>query len=170
MGLAAQSCNPATEGQVYLDGAGHLCLLTWLGLDWQVSLLGLETQAESNLGKRNECWPQGTVDLTSTNVGWKDYKAKLPFRFQPGRYDKCDQEQTVSCLTQWGHTNYNCWASHEHSKCSEQNVDRRKGKWLVNNHDHQTQKFINFHNFNIVPYSYTVHRWTHVYKKILRRF
>ena len=37
--------HPATGGQGYLDGAGHLGLLTWLGLDLSVSLLGLETQA-----------------------------------------------------------------------------------------------------------------------------
>ena len=30
-------------GQEYLDGAGHLGHLTWLGLDLLVSLLGLET-------------------------------------------------------------------------------------------------------------------------------
>ena len=29
-----------------MDGAGHLGLLTWLGLDFSVSLLGLETQAK----------------------------------------------------------------------------------------------------------------------------
>ena len=29
-------------------GAGHLVFLTWLGLDLSVSLLGLETQSESN--------------------------------------------------------------------------------------------------------------------------
>ena len=32
-GLVAQFCNPATGGQGYLDGAGHLGLNTWLGLD-----------------------------------------------------------------------------------------------------------------------------------------
>ena len=31
-GLVAQSCNPASGGQGYLDGAGHLGLKTWLGL------------------------------------------------------------------------------------------------------------------------------------------
>ena len=45
LGLVAQLCNPATWGQGYLDGAGHLGVLTWLGLDLSVSLLGLETQA-----------------------------------------------------------------------------------------------------------------------------
>ena len=49
----AQSCDPASGGHKYLDGAGHLGLLTWLGLDLSVSLLGLETQAESDLHKRN---------------------------------------------------------------------------------------------------------------------
>ena len=44
----AQSCNPATGGQGYLDGASHLGLLTWPILDWLVLLLGLETQAYSN--------------------------------------------------------------------------------------------------------------------------
>ena len=43
----------ATGGQGYLDGAGHLGILNWLGLDWCVSLLGLETQAELDLHKRN---------------------------------------------------------------------------------------------------------------------
>ena len=52
-GLVAQASYPATRGQGYLDGAGHLGLLTWLGLDLLVSLLGLETQAEWNLQKRN---------------------------------------------------------------------------------------------------------------------
>ena len=42
-GLVAQFCNLATGGRGYLDGAGHLGLLTWLGLDLLVSLLGLET-------------------------------------------------------------------------------------------------------------------------------
>ena len=49
----AQFCNPATGGQGYLDGPGHLDLLGWLGLDLSVSLLSLETQAESNLRKRS---------------------------------------------------------------------------------------------------------------------
>ena len=52
-GLVAQASYPATRGQGYLDGAGHLGLLTWLGLDLLVSLLGLETQAEADLRKRN---------------------------------------------------------------------------------------------------------------------
>ena len=51
--LVGQFCNPATGGQGYLDGAGHLGLLTWLGLDLSVSLLGLETLAESDLRKRS---------------------------------------------------------------------------------------------------------------------
>ena len=42
-----------------MDGAGHLGLLTWLGLDLLVALLGLETQAESDLHKRT----RGTVAL-----------------------------------------------------------------------------------------------------------
>ena len=42
-GLVAESWNPASGGQEYLDGAGHLGHLTWLGLDLLVSLLGLET-------------------------------------------------------------------------------------------------------------------------------
>ena len=33
LGLLAQFCNPATGGQGYLDGAGHLGLNTWLGID-----------------------------------------------------------------------------------------------------------------------------------------
>ena len=49
VGDLAQFCNPATGVQGYLDGAGHPGLLTWLGLDLSVSLLGLETQAESEL-------------------------------------------------------------------------------------------------------------------------
>ena len=52
-GLVTHSCNPATGGQGYFDCAGHLGLNTWLGLDWLVSLLGLETKAESDLHKRN---------------------------------------------------------------------------------------------------------------------
>ena len=61
LGLVAQFCNPATGGQGYLDGAGHLGLLTWLGLDLSVSLLGLETQAELDLRKttRNRRITQG---------------------------------------------------------------------------------------------------------------
>ena len=47
-GLVAQFCNPATRGQGYLDGAGHLGLLIWLGLDWLVSLLGLEQSGEDS--------------------------------------------------------------------------------------------------------------------------
>ena len=49
----AKTYSPAAGGQGYLDGAGHLGLLNWLGLDWCVSLLGLETQAEWDLHKRN---------------------------------------------------------------------------------------------------------------------
>ena len=52
-GLVAQASYPATRGQGSFDGAGHLGLLTWLGLDLLVSLLGLETQAEADLRKRN---------------------------------------------------------------------------------------------------------------------
>ena len=51
--LVAQSCNPVTGGQEYLEGACHLGFITWLGLGWLVSLLGLGTQAESDLHKRN---------------------------------------------------------------------------------------------------------------------
>ena len=51
-GLLAQSCNPATGEQGYLDTAGHLGLLTWLGRDWLVPLLNLETQVEADLHKR----------------------------------------------------------------------------------------------------------------------
>ena len=47
----AKTYSPAAGGQGYLDGAGHLGLLNWLGLDLCVSLLGLETQ--SDLHKRN---------------------------------------------------------------------------------------------------------------------
>ena len=64
----AQFCNPATGGQGYLDGAGHLGLLTWLGLDLSVSLLGLETQAESDLRKRSGSCPRGTVALHKGGV------------------------------------------------------------------------------------------------------
>ena len=49
----------------YLEGAG---LLTWLGLDWLVSLLGLVTQAELDLCKSNRTWPQGTVALHKDSV------------------------------------------------------------------------------------------------------
>ena len=62
-GNLAQSCNPATGGLGYLDGAaaGPLDLLTLLGLDLSVSLLGLETQAELDLRKttRNRRITQG---------------------------------------------------------------------------------------------------------------
>ena len=46
-----------------MDGAGHLGLLTWLDLDLLGSLLGLETQAESDLPKRS-----GTVALHKGGV------------------------------------------------------------------------------------------------------
>ena len=59
----AQFYNPATGGQGYLDGAGHLGLLTWLGLDWLVSLLCLETQAELDLLIRKGSLQKGTVAL-----------------------------------------------------------------------------------------------------------
>ena len=45
----AQSYDPASGGQGYLDGAGHIGLLSWLGLDFLVSLMGLKTQAELDL-------------------------------------------------------------------------------------------------------------------------
>ena len=45
--------NTATGGQEYVDGAGHLGLITWLGLEWLVSLLGFETQADPVLRKRS---------------------------------------------------------------------------------------------------------------------
>ena len=51
-----------------MDGAGHLGLLTWLGLDLSVSLLGLETQAESDLRKRSGSCPRGTVALHKGGV------------------------------------------------------------------------------------------------------
>ena len=104
----AQSCNLATGGQGNLDGVGHLGLLTWLGLDWLVSLLGLKHR-QSRIcvretgpdhkelwyciakGLHNQMWPE-------------DYKVKLLFQIRPRRYDNSDQQQTVSCLPQWRHT------------------------------------------------------------------
>ena len=67
-GLVAQSCNPATGGQGYFDGAGHLGMLSWLGLDLLVSLMGLETQAVSDMCKINGSRPQGTVALHKGGV------------------------------------------------------------------------------------------------------
>ena len=46
--------------------------------------------------------------------------------------------------------------------------EERENGWLTTMPT--KHKNLNFHNFNIVPFCYTVHRWTHVYKKILRRF
>ena len=63
-GLVAQSCNPATGGQGYFDGAGHLGMLSWLGLDLLVSLMGLKTQAVSDMCKINGSRPQGTGHCT----------------------------------------------------------------------------------------------------------
>ena len=59
---------------------------------------------------------------------------------QPGRYEKCDQPQTVSCLLQWRHTSYKCWFfTCAHKFIQYKNVNGGKGKWMVNNHAHQTQ-------------------------------
>ena len=68
LGLVAQFCNPATGEQGYFYGAGHLGLLTWLGLDLSDSLQGLETQAESDHCKRSGSWPWGTVALNKGGV------------------------------------------------------------------------------------------------------
>ena len=51
-----------------MDGAGHLRLLTWLGLDLLVSLVGLETQTVSDLRKRSRSGPRGTVALHKCSV------------------------------------------------------------------------------------------------------
>ena len=56
--------NPATGGQGYFDGAGHLGMLSWLGLDLLVSLMGLKTQAVSDMCKINGSRPQGTGHCT----------------------------------------------------------------------------------------------------------
>ena len=53
----------ATWGQGYLDGAGHLVLNTWLGLDLSFHYWVFETHAESELRNRSGSWPQGTMAL-----------------------------------------------------------------------------------------------------------
>ena len=53
-----------------MDGAG---LLTWLGLDWLVFPLGLETQAESDLGTVRET----TMELYCVEQGQRNQQTLL---------------------------------------------------------------------------------------------
>ena len=78
-GLVAQSCNTSTGGgggQGYSDGAGHLGVSPLHGLEFLVSLLGLETQAIGSAKEKQtlSVCPQETLAL---------HKGSIPLSVDP---------------------------------------------------------------------------------------
>ena len=86
---------------------------------------------------------------------------KLPFLFQPGRYDKCDQHQTyIACHCGDIPTSHKFWVFTWAHKFTVQSVDGGKGKWLVNNlttmpTKHKNKKYIFFCRFSTTKPKYT---------------
>ena len=77
----------------------------------------------------------------------KDYKVKLKFRFQPRRYDKLINTRLFPACHSGDIQAINAGSSHEHINLKYKHVDGGKGKYLVNNHTHLTQKNKNKNSF-----------------------
>ena len=126
------SCNPATGGQGYWDGAGNPGLY---------SLVVIEMASHCNGSwRRVESWPHRTVALhkgrvvqgTGSYLPGSELKGsqckKLPFQCSPGRY-KGSQSDCILLDTN-GHSSYNCWMfkyTHKVSNCTKSGR-REKGK------------------------------------------